>query len=72
MIDTPELVFLVGQHLHPADLRRCIQASQLWHEALIPRLWRELDDSERPWCQMFDKAETLLGAIDDGIILPFE
>ncbi|KAF9315917.1 hypothetical protein BG003_002559 [Podila horticola] len=51
MIDTPELVFLIGQHLHPADLRRCIQVSQPWHETLIPCLWRELDDSERPWCQ---------------------
>ncbi|KAG0351984.1 hypothetical protein BG005_008535, partial [Podila minutissima] len=25
-----------------------------------------------PWYQMFDEAETLLGAIDDGIMLPFE
>ncbi|KAG0031886.1 hypothetical protein BGZ82_006748 [Podila clonocystis] len=68
MIDTPELVFLVGQHLHPADLRRCILVSQLWREILIPCLWRELDDSERPWCQMFDEAESL----DDGIDLPFD
>ncbi|KAF9313397.1 hypothetical protein BG006_004137 [Podila minutissima] len=72
MIDTPELVFLIGQHLHPADLRRCAQVSQLWHETLIPWLWRELDDSERPWYQMFDEVETLLGALDDSIMLPFE
>ncbi|KAG0088019.1 hypothetical protein BGZ93_010628, partial [Podila epicladia] len=72
MLDTPELVFLVGQHLHPADLRRCIQVSQLWYETLIPCLWCELDDSERPWYQMFDEAETLLGAIGAGIMMPFE
>ncbi|KAF9273883.1 hypothetical protein BGZ74_004573 [Mortierella antarctica] len=68
MIDTPELVFLV----RPADLQHWIQVSQLWHDTLIPCLWRELDDSERPWCQMLDKVETLLDAIDDGVMLPFE
>ncbi|KAG0026926.1 hypothetical protein BGZ81_006006 [Podila clonocystis] len=72
MIDTPELVFLVGQHLHPADLRRCIEVSQLWREILIPCLWRELDDSERPWYQMFEEAEILLSTIDDGIDLSLD
>ncbi|KAF9315908.1 hypothetical protein BG003_002550 [Podila horticola] len=72
MIDTPELVFLVGQHLNLADLRRCVQVSRLWHETLASYLWRELDDSERPWRQTFDEAETLLSAIDDGTMLPSE
>ncbi|KAG0074798.1 hypothetical protein BGZ93_001149 [Podila epicladia] len=72
MIDTPELIFLVGQYLHSADLRRCIQVSQLWHETLIPCLWRELDDSEWPWYKMFHEAEDLLDGIDDDIMLPFE
>lgn len=71
MIDTPELVFLLGQHLHPADLRRCIQVSRLWHETLISCLWRELDDSERPWYQMFEKAQALSND-EHRITLPFD
>ncbi|KAG0033924.1 hypothetical protein BGZ81_006744 [Podila clonocystis] len=68
MIDTPELMLLVGQYLYPADLRRCIEVSRFWNETLIPCLWRELDDSEPSWCQMFDEAESF----DDGIDLHFD
>ncbi|KAF9367111.1 hypothetical protein CPC16_006942, partial [Podila verticillata] len=57
--DTPELVLLLGQHLNPADLRRCIQVSRLWHETLISCLWRELNDTEWPWRQMFAEAQAL-------------
>lgn len=72
MTDTPELVYMVGQHLHPADLRRCIQVSRLWHEALIPCLWSELNDNERPWHNMFYVAQGLSSNGEHGTDFPFD
>ncbi|KFH74136.1 hypothetical protein MVEG_01349 [Podila verticillata NRRL 6337] len=70
--DTPELVLLLGQHLNPADLRHCIQVSRLWHETLISCLWRELNDTEWPWRQMFDEAQALSNDSEQGTIFPFD
>ncbi|KAF8987916.1 hypothetical protein CPC16_010928 [Podila verticillata] len=71
MIDTSELVFLLGQQPHPADLRCCTQVSRLWNETLIPCWRRELDDRERPWYRMFEKAQVFS---NDGhnIVLPLD
>ncbi|KAG0322809.1 hypothetical protein BGZ97_003748 [Linnemannia gamsii] len=45
----PELVGSLGPHLTPPSLFSCIRVCRLWNIALIPHLWRDIDDSKHAW-----------------------
>ena len=42
MLDLPELLDKVFQHLGRHDLTRCAQVNKQWHALTIPYIWREL------------------------------
>ncbi|KAG0377221.1 hypothetical protein BGX24_006499 [Mortierella sp. AD032] len=45
----PELFSSLGQYLTPPDLLSCVCVCHLWNAALIPVLWRVIDDSQYSW-----------------------
>ncbi|KAG0298915.1 hypothetical protein BGZ96_004222 [Linnemannia gamsii] len=45
----PELVGSLGPHLDPPNLYSCIRVCRLWNTALIPHLWRAIDDGKYAW-----------------------
>lgn len=45
----PELVGSLGPHLTPPNLLSCICVCRLWNTALIPHLWRAIDDGKYAW-----------------------
>ncbi|KAK3811087.1 MAG: hypothetical protein J3Q66DRAFT_390971 [Benniella sp.] len=42
MLDLPELLERVFQHLNRHDLIQCVQVNKQWHALTIPHLWRDL------------------------------
>ncbi|KAK3811070.1 MAG: hypothetical protein J3Q66DRAFT_390957 [Benniella sp.] len=42
MLDLPELLDKVFQHLDRHDLTQCVQVNKQWHALTIPHIWRDL------------------------------
>ncbi|KAK3841529.1 MAG: hypothetical protein J3R72DRAFT_445055 [Linnemannia gamsii] len=54
VIELPELVTLIGHHLHTRDILSCVQISHSWNEAFVPLLWHNLDTHTKPWQRIID------------------
>ncbi|KAF9080251.1 hypothetical protein BGX23_002408 [Mortierella sp. AD031] len=68
-IAIPELMAQLGLHLSPPDLLSCVQVNRAWNLALIPSLWRSIDNSTHSWPYILQHCTNLRPSTTTNITL---